>query len=216
MRVTDGTHQSPAFTATGIPFIVIANVISGAIDWPSVTKWVSLETYRENTARCVPALGDVLYTAVGSYGVALTVDVDKPFMFQRHIAHIKPLAQLIRPELLAAILNAPQSKARADEVARGVAQKTVTLGELCRFPIPLAPFDEQRAAVERLHELLRTLRGRQHRLDDSRGALTQLDQAMLAKAFRGELVPQDPNDEPAQTTLAQPKLEGRPKAKARG
>ena len=30
---------------------------------------------------------------------------------------------------------------------------------------------------------------------------SQLDQSILAKAFRGELVPQDPNDEPASVLL---------------
>ena len=33
-------------------------------------------------------------------------------------------------------------------------------------------------------------------------SLTQLDQSILAKAFRGELVPQDPRDEPASELLA--------------
>jgi type I restriction enzyme, S subunit len=33
-------------------------------------------------------------------------------------------------------------------------------------------------------------------------ALTQLDRSILAKAFRGELVPQDPRDEPASEFLA--------------
>ena len=33
-------------------------------------------------------------------------------------------------------------------------------------------------------------------------SLTQLDQSILSKAFRGELVPQDPRDEPASELLA--------------
>jgi type I restriction enzyme S subunit len=38
--------------------------------------------------------------------------------------------------------------------------------------------------------------------------LASLDQSILAKAFRGELVPQDPNDEPAEKLLARIKAEG--------
>lgn len=37
---------------------------------------------------------------------------------------------------------------------------------------------------------------------DSKSALQKLDQSILAKAFRGELVPQDPADEPAAELLA--------------
>ena len=201
-RVTDGTHQSPIFTEAGVPFIVIANVIGGTIEWSSVNKWVSRATYEENTARCVPERGDVLYTAVGSYGVAVTVDVDRSFMFQRHIAHIKPLSTLVRSHVLAMMLNAPQSKARADEVARGVAQRTVTLGELCRFPIPVAPFEEQRRLFEYVEEGLDALRRIEKRWSALHGGLATLDRATLAKAFRGGLVQQDPNDEPADVMLA--------------
>ena len=36
---------------------------------------------------------------------------------------------------------------------------------------------------------------------EAESALSTLDQSILAKAFRGELVPQDPNDEPASVLL---------------
>lgn len=208
-RVTDGTHQSPAFSADGIPFIVIANVIDGAIDWSSVSKWVSRETYEENTARCVPQRGDVLYTAVGSYGIALTVDTDEPFMFQRHIAHIKPIVSMIRPDAFAMLLNAPQSRARADQVARGVAQKTVTLGELSTFPIPVAPSNEQTRIVEVAQELLASVTRHERRLSELARNLASLERSILAKAFRGELVPQDPSDEPADADDAHPNHDSR-------
>jgi len=39
-------------------------------------------------------------------------------------------------------------------------------------------------------------------VEESRQALSKLDWAILAKAFRGELVPQDPSDEPVDTMLA--------------
>jgi type I restriction enzyme S subunit len=40
--------------------------------------------------------------------------------------------------------------------------------------------------------------------------VNHLDQSILAKAFRGELVPQDPNDDPAETLLARIQAETRP------
>jgi hypothetical protein len=39
-------------------------------------------------------------------------------------------------------------------------------------------------------------------MTESESALTQLEQSILAKAFRGELVPQDPRDEPVSELLS--------------
>jgi type I restriction enzyme S subunit len=148
-RVTDGTHQSPDFVMSGIPFIIINDVTSGRIDWGNVSKWVTRETFEACTARCRPELGDVLYTAVGSYGIAIEVVTDGEFMFQRHIAHIKPLHEHLNSAYFALVLNSPMSLRRAHKVARGVAQKTVTLGELACFPVPLPPFADRRQSRAR-------------------------------------------------------------------
>jgi type I restriction enzyme S subunit len=199
--VTDGTHQSPKFVADGIPFLVIANVRNGSIDWSSVTKWVTENTYKHCTARCRPEKGDVLYTAVGSYGIALIVDTDREFMFQRHIAHVKPRHEAIAPEYLAMALNSPPLRRRADEVARGVAQKTVTLGELARYPIRLPPLNEQRRIVAKLESLQARSRRAREALDAVPPLLEKLRQSILAAAFRGDLTKdwraKHPNPEPA-------------------
>jgi type I restriction enzyme, S subunit len=143
IRVTDGTHQSPRFETGGVPFLVISDVVSGEIDWSGVSKWVDEQTYEANTARCRPDRGDVLYTAVGSFGVAVPVETDRRFMFQRHIAHIKPDLRRVHTRFLAYFLNSPAVKAMAERVAKGGAQRTVTLGDLKNFRIPLPPITEQ-------------------------------------------------------------------------
>lgn len=148
LRVTDGTHQSPRFETEGVPFLVISDVVSGEIVWEGVSKWVSRQTYETHTARCRPERGDVLYTAVGSFGVAVPVDSDQRFMFQRHIAHIKPDLQRVDTHYLAHILNSPKIRREAERVAKGVAQRTVTLGDLKRFEIPVPPLPEQRRIAD--------------------------------------------------------------------
>jgi type I restriction enzyme, S subunit len=148
VRVTDGTHQSPRFESHGIPFLVISDIVSGEIDWSRVSKWVNEATYEANTARCRPERGDVLYTAVGSFGVAVPVEFDQRFMFQRHIAHIKPDPSRLHTRFLAHILNSPEMRAVAERVAKGVAQRTVTLGDLKSFEIPLPPLAEQRRIAD--------------------------------------------------------------------
>ena len=78
----------------------------------------------------------------------------------------------------------------------------LSLGKVGRVHIPLPPLDEQTEIVKQLDAARTALRAivdlQRAAVDD----LNQLDQSILAKAFRGELVPQDPSDEPASALLA--------------
>ena len=99
LRITDGTHQSPNFTESGVPFIFVKHIVKGSINFRD-TKFISASTYQELNSRCPVEIDDILYSAVGSYGVAVPVETDLPFSFQRHIAHIKPAKILSSPYLV--------------------------------------------------------------------------------------------------------------------
>ncbi|MBL7177634.1 MAG: restriction endonuclease subunit S [Desulfobacteraceae bacterium] len=201
--VTDGTHQPPPFMEEGIPFLVISNMVNGEIKWDKVDKWVSPETYNKYTGIYKPRKGDIIYSTVGSYGVAVEVLTEQRFMFQRHIGHIRPLSELLSVTYLTLSLNSSFTKSQADKVARGVAQKTVNLSDLRRFCIPLAPAVEQGEIVRLIGQIFQKSEAQQQVIVSSREYLDIFDQSVLSKAFRGELVPQDPNDEPASVFLEQ-------------
>ncbi len=70
------------------------------------------------------------------------------------------------------------------------------------LPVPLAPLAEQTVVLHALDEALSSL-GRLQQVHAGAGArLRDLDSSILGEAFRGELVPQDPNGEPAEAMLA--------------
>ncbi|MBC7704267.1 MAG: restriction endonuclease subunit S [Rhodoferax sp.] len=153
LRVTDGTHQPPAFTQQGVPFFLVKTISSGFVDW-TCTNFVSRQTFEELTRRVKPKRGDVLYTAVGAtYGVALMVDFDETFVFQRHIAHIIPNPQKIVGRYIEEFLNSRLGKRLSDQSAVGSAQPTVTLKSLSNFKLPLPTIDEQRAFVEEIEKI---------------------------------------------------------------
>ncbi|MGQ3354437.1 MAG: restriction endonuclease subunit S [Phreatobacter sp.] len=142
-RISDGTHQSPSWATSGIPFIFVSNIRNGSVHFDT-DKFVSELEFRKLTRSCPIDPGDVLYTAVGSYGHAAVVPEGKAFVFQRHIAHLKLRHDLVDANYLSRMLETPPVRRQADKLARGVAQKTVTLSSLRSLEIPLPPLDEQK------------------------------------------------------------------------
>ena len=85
--------------------------------------------------------------------------------------------------------------------SKEVARKTLNLGDLEKLQVPLPCKDEQTEIVRRVEILFAYADRLEARLQTARTAAERLTPALLAKAFRGELVPQDPNDEPATELL---------------
>ncbi len=63
------------------------------------------------------------------------------------------------------------------------------------------PLDEQHEIVRRVEALFKIADDIEKRYEKAKAHVDKLTQSILAKAFRGELVPQDPNDEPASELL---------------
>jgi len=185
-RITDGTHQPPKFQSDGIPFLFVRNIVSGRMDF-NVEKYISEATYGELTRRVKPERGDVLFSAVGSFGVAVVVDTDRPFSFQRHIAHIKPDHAQLDSRYLAAYLNAPEGRQQSEQAALGVAQRTVTLKSLSAFKIPLPPLDRQIELANDVYQYSSIRDTANSKLQHQLDLIDRLPAAILRQAFAGEL-----------------------------
>ena len=167
-RITDGTHQPPAFVHSGIPFLFISNIVDGRITFDT-QKFITEETHAELTKRCPIAIGDILYTTVGSYGNAAVVEDGREFAFQRHIAHLKPNSRRVDSRYLRNCLASSFVRKQVDKRVRGIAQKTLNLADLREVSIPLPPLDEQRR-IAAILDAADSLRAKRH------AALAKLDQ----------------------------------------
>lgn len=141
--ITDGTHQPPQFTTTGIPFIFVSNIVGNIITYDA-EKFISEETYAELTKRTPLEIGDVLLSTVGSYGHPAVVKSDKLFCFQRHIAYLKPNKELIDSEYLHGAILSIDVQKQIEERVKGIAQKTLNLSEIRKIKLPLPTIDEQK------------------------------------------------------------------------
>lgn len=86
--------------------------------------------------------------------------------------------------------------------APATAQKNINMDILFRVAVPVPALAEQQEIVRRVEALFKTADALEARYRTAKAHVDKLTQSILAKAFRGELVPQDPNDEPAAVLLS--------------
>jgi restriction modification system DNA specificity domain protein len=159
-KITDGTHLSPKWVDSGIPFIFVANIKNFEINF-DVQKYIDEDTYEVLWKSTPIELGDIVYSSVGSYGNPAIVSSPQKFMFQRHIALLKPLHDKINNVYLKWFLISEGGKKQADDSAIGVAQKTLNLKAIKNFHIPVPPIELQQPfaskveAIEKQKELIR-------------------------------------------------------------
>ena len=140
--ITDGTHQSPNFQSEGIPFIFVSNLANNTVTY-NAEKFINEETYNELIKRTPIEVGDILLSTVGSYGHPAVVVEERKFLFQRHIAYLKPKRSLVNSFYLHSALLAPDGQRQIEEKVKGIAQKTLNLSEIRKIMIPIPSIEEQ-------------------------------------------------------------------------
>lgn len=149
-------------------------------------------------------LGDVLVNE----GSGSADEVGKPAIwngeindccFQNTLICVRPFESMSK-YLYFLFLYAARSKIFVEDT-RGVNIFHIGKEKLAQFKFPLAPLEEQKEIVRRIEERFKAIEAIEQNYQKAIQLLDRLDQATLAKAFRGQLVPQDPNDEPASVLL---------------
>jgi len=78
---------------------------------------------------------------------------------------------------------------------------SLNLNTLKRFPVPAPPLEEQRRIVTEVEQQLSLIDAMHRSIEAAKRRSAALRRSILERAFRGELVPQDPTDEPASALL---------------
>lgn len=144
---------------------------------------------------------DILFSVTGSVGIPALVDSPQRFVFQRHIALLRPDRAVVLARFLYFSLLDDSVKRQCLKVATGTAQLTISLGSLRSLTLSIPSLQEQAEVVSVVEDFFSLADQLEARLHAARKIVDRLTPALLAKAFRGELVPQDPGDEPASVLL---------------
>jgi type I restriction enzyme S subunit len=159
--------------------------------------------------------GELLVTVVGAnIGTVSIAPIEcRGFNIARAVAKI-PI-QDFSTRYVFYWLNTSKALTWMKDDAREVARPTLNLEQLKTILVPLPSVSEQREIVRRVEALFKTANMLEARYQTAKAHVDKLTQSILAKAFRGELVPQDPNDEPASALLERIKDDHFPIARAR-
>ena len=112
------------------------------------------------------------------------------------------LRTLINAEYLNSVMNSSYAKAYCNSVKTdAVNQSNINAQKLGAFLIPVPPMAEQNGIASKIAEVLPIISTIQSNEDNIAAVIAQAKSKILDLAIRGQLVPQDPADEPASVLL---------------
>ena len=144
--------------------------------------------------------GEVLVNVRGTLGgVAVVPDSLRRWNISREVA-VVPTKGVV-PQFIAFWIASVRCQNWLSGVAKGVAYTGINIADLKLLPVALPSLPEQHEIVRRVEGLFALADQLEERLAKARGQVEKLTPSLLARAFAGQLVPQDPTDEPAEKLL---------------
>ena len=213
--------RSRDFTDQGVP---ILNV--GCVQWGYFDKTkLDYLPYKiaKNFERYRIKKDDILFTRSGTVGrCAIASNKQDGYLMTFHLLRVRTTRQKCIPEYLLFIFQgAPHIRRQTDEGAIGSTRAGFNTNLLADLDVPLPPFDEQKEIVRRVKALFKLADSIEKKVAAASVRAEKLTQSILAKAFRGELIPTEAelarregrSYEPASTLLTHIKAERESKEK---
>jgi type I restriction enzyme, S subunit len=187
VKITDGEHLTPKTTVRGVPLVSAKDVRDDGVNFSDV-KYVSSQDAARFRTRCCPGLHDILVVSRGAtIGRVSAVQVDRVFCLMGSVILINP-SPLVDKAFMALVLKSPQSHGRLVDLCGHSAQQAIYIRDIRKLPITIPPLSEQHEIVRRVDALLRLADAIENRVAAATARADKLTQAILAKAFKGELV----------------------------
>lgn len=204
-EIKNGLSPKPNEQPPGTPILRISSVRTFQVhqsDIRYLSPNVAVEPYRLK-------VGDLLFTRyngslefVGVCGLVRIISV-KGLVYPDKLIRVRVNKEKVLPDWIEIAANSPQARDVIENKARTSAGQTGISGkDLKELHVSIPTLPEQAEIVRRVEALFALADRIEARLAAAQATVARLTPATLAKAFRGELVPQAPNDEPAAALLA--------------
>ena len=188
----------------------MGNIQNGRFDWSDLVY----TSDQEQIARYSLQPGDVLFNRTNSpelVGKTAIYRGERPALFAGYLVRVNHISQIALGPYVAHFLNSPLAREHGKSVKTdGVNQSNINASKLQEYPFPCCSLAEQAEVVRILDTSLEATEVLDCEIDANLTRAEALRQSILKKAFSGQLVPQDPNDEPAATLLQRIEAEDAP------
>ena len=173
----------------------------------SIYSRVKSESVKHLTRSCL-AGNELLMVFVGAgTGNVATVPSDQAYFLGPNIGMIRTETQAIKPRYVELFLRSPLGKQLALASVKSVAQPSLSMSTIRQIPVIVPSTEEQSEIVQELDNNLSAIEAIEAEIDNQLLKADALRQSVLKKAFSGQLVSQDPQDEPASVLLERIKAE---------
>ena len=153
LDVRDGTHDSPKYYSSGIPFVTSKNLVNGQIDFSNV-KYISQEDHEAFSIRSKVDDNDILFAMIGSIGNPVLVKKTCEFSI-KNVALFKPYNE--ETDMHYMLLYFQHIQTGLKKIAAGGVQSFISLNVFRNWLFPLPPLAEQKRIVAKLEQLFKVL-----------------------------------------------------------
>jgi type I restriction enzyme S subunit len=202
-----GTSAKASTEPVGVPVLRMGNINGGKLDFADLKY---LPDDHPDVAKLTLAPGDLLFNRTNSpelVGKSAVFTASERMTFASYLIRVRLTGQC-DPRWAALVINGPPGRRYVASVrSQQVGQANVNGTKLAALPLPLPPLGEQQRIVQEVEERLSRIDAMRASIERAQRRSKALRAAILERAFRGELVPQDPSDEPAEALLARIRAE---------
>lgn len=197
IKITDGTHQTPKYTSeeNGIPFLSAKDIVTGKIKWDKI-KYITEELHEELYKRVAPQKEDLLLAKNGTTGIAAIVEDDKIFDIYVTLALLRADYKKVFYRFLYYLINSPICKEQFNSKLTGIGVPNLHLRDIRNVEIAYPSLEEQKEIVRILDTIFEKEQDTQE-LIDLIEKIDLMKKSILARAFRGELGTNLPEEESA-------------------
>jgi type I restriction enzyme S subunit len=194
--------HSDEFVDEGVPVIAVGN-LTGTGFTKNGIYFVTPEKAQQLNRYNVQA-GDVLFARSGAtLGKVCVAPSDvADWRMTGHILRLRLKTSVLLPDIAVFALHGAEAVTKQVRAGiRGMTRPGYNTALLEGIWVPVPPIREQVEIVRQIHEAFEKLERLEAAIMQCESRLVSFERSALAKAFRGELVHQDPNDEPAAALL---------------